>query len=255
MLDYMTLYNAYFYVYLNDDAITANIFSNNIYPELIDLPPPHEDFWVYTTEVPKYHSSAILIETIDNVNEGGGVVYKAGESIKLMAGFYADEGSAVLAAIDESLGLIPYYTKTNIDPCNGGTFEPISANYIASNFPSAERKKQFEDDRQQIKSEALLHNKTDYKFKESVVNIETQNSLQPFKTFPNPTHDLFKVILPIDEKVISLQIFDYMGHVVYSGKDLCQPYFEFDLSEFDSGIYVVNIKTHFNDKRLKVFKY
>lgn len=282
MLDYMMLYSAYYNVYLNDIDITASLFSNDTYPEWIEKPEPHVGFWAYTIEHPKQYRAAIFISSEDQVNEGGGVIYSSGESIKFLPGFHANSGSYVSATIDATLGLLPYFTKTNVDVCNGGIFESITADYIPAKINVASKQTKVPKNWQEIDSRELEHtissrnirrqvdargfqnandskdivNKVDEDgFKVSSSSLDMQNGSSLHNVFPNPTNGLFKVSFSCNEKILSLYIVDYTEHIVYFDNNINESYFEFDLSEYASGMYIVKIRTFNGVTNLKVFKY
>ena len=51
-----------------------------------------------------------------------------------------------------------------------------------------------------------------------------------------------------------MKIYDYIGYVIYSDLDIRGQHFEFNLSEFSSGIYIVSMETDKSFKRIKVLK-
>ena len=80
-----------------------------------------------------------------------------------------------------------------------------------------------------------VHNTT------SINNFEQNNV---FQIYPNPTKSLVKVIVPEEHMGSSLQVLDALGRLIAS-RIIYSSTTEFDLSKFDSGIYifqVVNLK-------------
>ncbi|MCB2208080.1 MAG: T9SS type A sorting domain-containing protein [Bacteroidetes bacterium] len=257
MLDYMLLYNAYFYIYLNDITIPAYVFSSGICPEFINLPDPHEDYWIYTIEDPKHVIAAKHIEAHEYIDEGGGCEYKAGNKIKFVPGFSAKNGSYMLAAIDPLLEQNPYYCITNVDPCDGGNIEPIKVVYKKVEFPVADRSVRFHENNYQVNNKKIIKDSLGYQnhAEERVNNKITDKGIENVTLYPNPTSGVFKINIPVKSKPSTVEIRSYTGQVIYTCEVINESIIKFDLSAQSSGVYHVYIKNKNTVNRFKVVKY
>ena len=255
MLDYMMLYNAYFYDY-HRFSMHESVTSYSVCPELVELPPPHVPFWIYTVDMPKKVSAIKLVEAYDEINNGGGIVFKSGEKIKMMPGFRANAGSLVKAIIDESLLLQPYYAKTNTDPCAGGTFETKSVAYTPLNIPINNNHSQFQDGIRYVKNDSITKSFSVQNASSELLMIEnSKDTNSKYYIFPNPTNGTFSISYPDKVKISLVEIFDPIGNKIFSSTDNNTPIFEYDLTTYKSGIYYVKITANEYSCNLKIVKY
>lgn len=182
--------------------------------------------------------------------------YTPGNLIKFMPGFNAKPGSSVIASIDPLLEQSPYYCKINVDPCNGGTFEPLRVDYKKAVFPVVEHLPQFPDSIWQVENKTIMESLFSDVYNEKLLNIELPElGTETFTVFPNPTSGIFKVNIPDKTKLKSMEIRSYAGQIIYTCKFTDESIIEFDLSAHKAGVYFVNIRTDYSENRLKVVKY
>jgi hypothetical protein len=254
MLDYMMLYNAYFLVY-HSNALHYTETTTYTCPLLITPPDPVPPHWVYTIAEPKEVEAIANIYAYDQVNEGGGITYKAGESIHFFPGFTAEAGSFLHAEIDPSMLLQPYYMKTSVNPCNGGTFIPLTNKYRASNPVD-----NVESNNDLNSSFVDLNNKSFNVSEYGSITVKA-SSHDDFKIsdvlimpYPNPTHGNIYINFPKSLNVVSVEVLDITGRRMHS-IDSKQIYnVSLNLSGYASGIYFVKIKTENSEKIIKVSK-
>ncbi|PIV58981.1 MAG: hypothetical protein COS14_06730, partial [Bacteroidetes bacterium CG02_land_8_20_14_3_00_31_25] len=73
--------------------------------------------------------------------------------------------------------------------------------------------------------------------------------------FPNPAKDnlTLEVILPFSEK-LNIEILDFTGRLIYKQNcynTLSNSKINIDLSDYEKGIYILNVKTNRNNKTIK----
>lgn len=170
MIDYMLLYNSYFHLYHSTDGF-----------------PP---YMLYEGPVYYHHNfyAARQIDTKCNVYNNGSedisVSFSAGKTVVLKPGFSVSKGSVkdcnVIVQIRPDLNDAFYYSKTNVDPCNGGEFIP---QHVANN--------------QEISTKLKSINQNHIAQKENYDNLYLNypdNKLSnDFVVYPNPSIGLFNI--------------------------------------------------------------
>ena len=63
-----------------------------------------------------------------------------------------------------------------------------------------------------------------------------------FKLYPNPSTGIINLEIPNEININSIEFCDLYGRVILNQKNIKQQKFEFDLSNFSKGIYIVNIQ-------------
>lgn len=247
MLDYMILYDLYFYCY-HRFSMHEIVNSNSVCPVYIEKPPPHVSYWIYTVDDPLNIYAVKQINATNEINSNGGIYLEAGKSVKLMPGFVANSSSSVKAIINPNLLLQPYYSKTYVNTCDGGVFEQNPMSYVPLQF----------------ESESLKHFNKSWKngnTGEKVLETEDQfNSMNSFynsdkiRIFPNPTSDIVKVYAGEESNIEQVDIYNPIGQKIYESSEVNSNYFEYDLSFYRKGIYLVKITVDENTWLTKIVK-
>jgi hypothetical protein len=173
----------------------------------------------------------------------------------MLPDFKVSSGGCFKATINPSIYQDFYYHKTNIDPCNGGTFETIKIKYEMADFPILKSMPQFPDSIWQTEHWLVMDSLFGNSNKNISLNNNQVNTHSTFKVFPNPTNGIFKVNLPDNETIKSFEIVDYTGKIIFSGKNNKEHILKFDLSDYKSGIYFVKVITDSCESWMKVVKY
>jgi len=258
MIDYMIMYNAYFLTYVNTEMPTY-INDTDTYPYVTfeiewDINGYPDTIWhyTYTCNSKKYLIASRQIDSKSIVNNDGGLVYTSGKKIILLPGFSVKQGGCFKAQINPEIYQDFFYHQTNVDPCNGGTFEPLIANNIdvKINDEKIQTSLAYEEN---IQEEIDNINNESIDFNINSDNINNGNN-SSFSISPNPSKGKFKITIPENEVLEQIIVTDYMGLVIISYSNLSPFNNEFDLSTNKNGLYYVKIKTNKSFHSFSLYK-
>lgn len=180
------------------------------------------------------------------------VVYRAGKEIVLEPGFTVDQGSTFRAYIQRYL-------------CNGGNNDPMTMRHLQdSTFNLSSAELDYETDMinpipihyiESPKSDAdntPVVPEEEYT-DEIIADIATNNiNTISFGITPNPTSGKVKVQTnkSKDDELFSIHVYDMKGQLIYIYENVISE-FEFDLSTYSKGIYMIQVTSNLGNSTTK----